>query len=427
MLRVGQAFVDISPPLGIEMAGFHTLAPGTRTVQGVRQKAELRALVIETGGQRVALVSIDLLAMSTSFADRVRGKVEAATGIPAGHVMLCATHTHSMPTFIPLRQWGAVPEAYMAEVEAKCVAAVEAAVADLAEADAYVGKATVTGGNFNRTTPDFKTNADFTAESTDAERWLDTDLQVIQFQREKGSILWYHFSAHPVIWADDQAGPDWPGMVADRIEARLGVRPSYLQGHIGDVNPGDGSPWRGDAEETASAVTEALYKAATHSRLAQFDEIALVRGTVTLKYDLKRLADELATYKADPAACTTGVWVDGPFAAAWYESASKWTDISAALESPVAALRIGEVVMLFHGSELYSIYGLQLRAVLENEHVWCVGYFEDFVGYLPDPKAYDDLEYAAVVVPKLLDYPPFVPTVGREFLEQMKALAKQVV
>lgn len=31
------------------------------------------------------------------------------------------------------------------------------------------------------------------------------------------------------------------------------------------------------------------------------------------------------------------------------------------------------------------------------------------VGYLPDPKAFRDREYAAIVVPKILDLPPFKP------------------
>lgn len=426
MLQAGQGTVDITPPIGIELAGFHKPAPQTRTVGGVRQNASLRALVIDVDGQRVAILSIDLCAMSTDFGVKVRERVAAATGIPADHVMVCATHTHSMPTFRVFRQWGAVPELFMAEVEAKCVTAVEAAIADLAEADAYAGTAPVVGGNFNRTTPTWKNTAEFTDASTDADRWLDTDLQVLQFQREKNNILWYHFCAHPVIWADDQAGPDWPGIVADRIETRLGVRPAFLQGHIGDVNPGDGTPWRGDAEETVTAVTEALYTAATHSHLVKFDSISLIRGTVKLPFDHGRLKDELAQYAADPAACTKGVWVDEGFAKAWYEEATRWSSPPMELESPVTALRIGDVAFLFHGSELYSFYGLQLRNSLPLDHVWVIGYTEDFVGYLPDPIAYDKLEYAAIVVPKLLDYPPFTPEVGREFTAQMKEMAKGI-
>ena len=35
------------------------------------------------------------------------------------------------------------------------------------------------------------------------------------------------------------------------------------------------------------------------------------------------------------------------------------------------------------------------------------GYTDDFAGYLVDPRAYEKQEYAAVVVPKILDIPPF--------------------
>src|SRR5256885_2900712 len=46
---------------------------------------------------------------------------------------------------------------------------------DLASADFYYGKDRVQGGNFNRTSKTWKTDADFGKESNDAERWIDTD------------------------------------------------------------------------------------------------------------------------------------------------------------------------------------------------------------------------------------------------------------
>ena len=82
--------------------------------------------------------------------------------------------------------------------------------------------------------------------------------------------------------------------------------------------------------------------------------------------------------------------------------------------TPLSALRLGPLGLLFHGSELYSYYGLRMQQDSPFTTTLCVGYTDDFIGYLTDPKAYSGNEYAAVVVPKIADIPPFTPTAARE-------------
>ena len=43
-----------------------------------------------------------------------------------------------------------------------------------------------------------------------------------------------------------------------KIQQKLGIKPSYLQGHCGDVNAGDAEHWIGTAENTANPVTKAI-------------------------------------------------------------------------------------------------------------------------------------------------------------------------
>jgi hypothetical protein len=43
-----------------------------------------------------------------------------------------------------------------------------------------------------------------------------------------------------------------------------------------------------------------------------------------------------------------------------------------------------------------------------------IGYVDDLIGYVPDPKAYERQEYSAVVVPKIMSLPCYKPEVGRE-------------
>jgi len=425
---VGEGIVEITPPLGIEMAGFHKAPGNERRITGIRQPTFARALLMRLGKTPVALVSLELIGVSRAFAQRVQKMVARKTGVPAANVRICATHSHSTPTLLFLRQWGAESDTYRDFVTAKIVEAVDLARRDLALADLYVGSEPVKGGNFNRTSKVWKTDDKFTAESTDGERWLDTILHALYFLRDKPkrNLAWYHFSAHPVCYTDDQAGPDWPGIVAEKLKTRDDLEPAYLQGHAGDVNPGNGNPWLGEPEQVSEAIYSALHHAINHSVRVRVDDIRLCRSEVKVPLDTAQLKEQLDLYRKDPAKCNQGEWVDAGFAKAWFESAVKWSLKKGSLGTPMTALRLGEIAMLFHGSELYSYYGLKIRLDSPFPTTIAVGYADDMIGYLPDPNAYKDREYAAIVVPKILDYPPFTPDAAWEFTGAASALLKKL-
>jgi len=428
MLEAGEGVIDISPPLGIEMAGFHKPPGQERRITGIRQPPAARALALRVQTVTAAIVSLDLCGIPAEFAKRVQKRAAKLTGIPASNIRVCATHTHSMPTLRFFRQWGAVPKHYMNSVEQRAAEAVALANKDLAQADCYLGKDRVMGGNFNRTAKTWKTEDAFTKESTDADRWLDRTLHALFFLREKPkrSLLWYHFSAHPVCFTDGSAGPDWPGLVANKTDTRDGLSPSFLQGHCGDVNPGDGNPSLGDPEKVSEAVYTALHHANNHSALVQVDSIRMVSQEIEMPLDITLLQDELARYRKDPAQCTKGEWVDASFAKDWFGSLSKWKPSRTHCETILSALRLGSLGLVFHPAELYSFYGLAIRRDSPFENTLVVGYADDFVGYVTDSKALKAAEYAAVVVPKILDLPPFKPEAASYLAAEASKLLEKV-
>jgi hypothetical protein len=314
---------------------------------------------------------------------------------------------------MPLLQWGAVSQSYNDLVESRATEAALLAEKDLASADMYIGSERVVAANYNRTTKLWKTDKEFTKEANDQERWLDTMLHALYFQREppRRSLVWYQFSAHPVCYADGLAGPDWPGLVARKMETRDGLVPAYLQGHCGDVNPGESG--RGDAEKVSDAVYAALHHAVGHSKHVPFEHIEVLSKTHELEFDLDLFKRQLEEYRKDPSACTKGEWVDAGFAKAWFEQASKWNPRKKTYSAPISAMRFGDLALVFHPSELYSAYGLTIRRDSPVEDTIVIGYADDMVGYITDSAAYEKHEYAAIVVPKLIGLPPFKPNTGR--------------
>jgi neutral/alkaline ceramidase-like enzyme len=410
-LKVGEGVADITPPLGIELGGFHRLPGNERRVQGIRQRSLVRALVLQYEAVQVVLVSLDICGLGHEMATRVRAKVASQTSIPAENIRLCATHTHSAPGFLYLRQWGAVAPEYMATVEKQILRAVELARDDLAPAEVSLGTSRAVGANFNRTTETWKEDDQFTAESSADERWLDSMLHLLHFQRAGGrkDLLWYHFSAHPVCFADEMAGPDFPGMVAERLEKSHGMSPSLLQGHAGDVNPGDGSPWRGDAEETTQGVYDAIVRALEQATRIKIDRLQSNRQPFDFPLDMRLFAQWISAYQQDPGKCASGHWVDARFAQAWYEDNKNRDPKQTALTRSISSLMLGPVGIVFHPAELYSYYGLSIRQKSPAPATLVVGYTDGLVGYLADPVAYEKGEYSAFTVPKIVDYPPFQP------------------
>jgi hypothetical protein len=92
-LRVGVARVDVTPPVGIPLAGYYH----ERGADGVLDPLFSKALVIEVERTRVALVTLDLISITRAVTDEARADIEKTTGIRADHVMVAATHAHTGP------------------------------------------------------------------------------------------------------------------------------------------------------------------------------------------------------------------------------------------------------------------------------------------------------------------------------------------
>jgi len=72
---------------------------------GVNDDLYARALVLSDGATRLAIVTVDYLGFDFDFNDRLIAAVSEATGIPAGHVMINCSHTHSAPLTVPWGPW----------------------------------------------------------------------------------------------------------------------------------------------------------------------------------------------------------------------------------------------------------------------------------------------------------------------------------
>jgi neutral ceramidase len=92
-LKVGASAVKITPPPGVPLAGQYY----DRSATAIHDDLYAKALVIEKGGIKVAIVSCDLVDIGTDLVPAVRKMSMEATGIPEDHIMISATHSHTGP------------------------------------------------------------------------------------------------------------------------------------------------------------------------------------------------------------------------------------------------------------------------------------------------------------------------------------------
>ncbi|AXE66303.1 hypothetical protein BBF93_07020 [Hyphomonas sp. CACIAM 19H1] len=217
VLKAGASKVDITPS-GDKLPGIFT---------GILDPIHVRAIVLENGAQRAALVTVDAGAIPNEIWQRLTTKAEAELGIPANQVILTATHTHS------------VPFGWSVGYEEQLYQAVEEAAAALQPAKMASGTG-VSYINVNRNIIDPATGRWW--EGPNYQGPSDKTVAVLSFQSLDGApiAVYYNYAVHPVITGNlDLISGDIPGAASGYIEESLGedAVAVFSYGAAGDQNP----------------------------------------------------------------------------------------------------------------------------------------------------------------------------------------------
>lgn len=92
-MNIGFEITDITPPLGVAMAGHFV----RRLADDIHDPLTAHAMVIGGDDETVALVGTDLVGMPDQTARKTRQIIGEQTDIPPENVMIWATHTHAGP------------------------------------------------------------------------------------------------------------------------------------------------------------------------------------------------------------------------------------------------------------------------------------------------------------------------------------------
>ncbi len=94
MLKACMQKIDITPPLGLELAGYPHYP---RYNEGAHDPLHATCMYLENCGAEAVMVTLDLLFISKKYVEKIRKNVEARCGIDTASIMISCTHTHSGP------------------------------------------------------------------------------------------------------------------------------------------------------------------------------------------------------------------------------------------------------------------------------------------------------------------------------------------
>lgn len=94
VFRAGAATGDITPELGAMIIGGFSPVPANY----VHDPLQVRALVLDDGRRRLALVVVDNIGLPREVCDEARRLTTERTGLAADGILIAATHTHSGTT-----------------------------------------------------------------------------------------------------------------------------------------------------------------------------------------------------------------------------------------------------------------------------------------------------------------------------------------
>jgi hypothetical protein len=422
MLRIGASRIDITPPVGTPLDGYG----GRLDVSlGVHDPLYARCLYLDDGATQLALVVCDLIGVGRRLVERSRELIAERPGIPPGHVLVAATHTHAGPTGV--RGSG---EPALVEIVARQVAgAVRVAHRNAVEGQLKYGQTELSSIAQNRRHPDWP---------------IDHRLDVVAADTTGGKNIATvaRYACHPTTMERDNLdiSAEWPGECCRVIEQVIGgdTLGIYFNGACGNINPA----WmwqRFDEVHRVGAIVGAKAAALSQelrplginheAHNIRWDELTtkpVTAGTLAGDAPL-RVAQRgfEAPYRTGPGDVEMARLIDGlereQAAAAdpdrHREVTARLTRArserlalmrgagrGAARHEEVQAMRLGsDLFLVALPGEVFVETQEEIRARSDIENLLVVAYGNDYPGYFCRAEAYEQGGYEAGVTPFALE------------------------
>ena len=440
-LKVGFAVTDITPPVGWRMSGYFYERPST----GIHDPLQAKVIVLQQAGERAAFVLCDLIGVSREVSSAARRQASRKSGIPAEHILIAATHTHTGPLYTgSLREYFHEATAarfgrdfhegvdYQAILISRLADAIVRASRSVQSARLEAGKALAPGISFNRRYHMKDGAVRFNPGKTNAEIVrpagpVDPEVSALVFRDRKrssplGALI--SFPLHPDTVGGTEYGADYPFYIERTMKSALGKEffAAFGNGTCGDINHinvNDPRPQKGHLEAQQIGTRLAGIVLSALPKLNPVTPSLAVRST-TFRFPLQQFTPAQIADARAKMPLVGGKQL--PFLK--QVEVAKITDVQLRggrdypLEVQVFRLGADTAVVGLPG-EIFVELGLAIKKASPFRNTMVIELCNDCIGYVPTQKAFSEGSYETV-------NSRLQPGVGEALLESAVRLLKQL-
>ena len=406
-LKAGSASANITPPLGTAIPGGFR----ARYAENVDDELFAKAVVLDNGETRIAMVTCDLIAVTQQMVDTAKERIADRCGIPPEHVMVNATHTH---TAVAIANLLGTPEDtdYTEWVPLKIADAVELAVWRMTPA--RVGFASVNEERitFNRRwhMKDGTVRMNPGVENPALVRPtgpIDAELTMMFVAAEDGTPLAAiaNFSLHYIGTDNGNAlSADYFGHFARLMQRYLGDTCVSLLWNAasGQINNTDFSgkiKWEARGHRQAEKMANVLAgHFITEMQFMEMHETLPLSGHLSpLTFARKRITTEdlgLAErilsvpqgtyddYETGPFSWVVGQPIPKTLVDIYALECQRVAKLPEHLTAPIQVLRLGEAAIVALPGEVFVETGMNIKAASDANPLFLVSLANGYIGYI---------------------------------------------
>ncbi|MCX6031544.1 MAG: neutral/alkaline non-lysosomal ceramidase N-terminal domain-containing protein [Chloroflexi bacterium] len=427
----GTGKTDITPKGNVWMDGMIRAHPSV----GVHDNLFAQALVLSNGqdtNQTFVLVSVDVCVLDEETTRAVRQGAEAQTGIPAGHIIVAATHTHSGPAAVGI--FTPRETAYLQDLTDKLIALIAQAARNLQPVEIGVASGWEdTISHYRRLMAD-DGHVVMNWEPYPSEHIVgplgiaDSEVGVVKVVAagDTGSVVGvlFNHAGHPNILSGDNylLSAEYPGLAARLLEGELGGNALFFNGANGSVDI-DGlrdRVWKGLDRAGRALARSVAETARTITCPAACSPVTIRGASTTYTIPGRRITDKEWRWAQGILAATGGkvqALADGmgdDYKAVFYRQLRETDPADLPVEQICLALtRFGDAqestldsqnrvsapagddcALLTFPGELYTEIGQYIKAHSPFRRTYIIGLANGYVGYIPTRKAIEEGGYA---------------------------------
>jgi hypothetical protein len=405
MIKFGFASQKITPEIGVQLAGFL----GERRALGIHDDLFAKALYLNFSDKnKYIFIVLDTVAVFKEFSMKISESIEKESGIPREHIFISATHTHSGPEGLGSVHLPGVSEA------------VPVVGKDDEKLIEYTVHQTITTalkaisknyeGKFEFAFVKFKEQVCGSRRVEGNENLMET--KILLLRALSGEIvLAYNFGCHPTVLHEENLyiSADFSGKVASVLAENINNLEFvvFFNGAAGDISTRffrKESSFN-EVNRIGTIIADNIKDSLPSLSELKFDEkhfnaknipislrIKEFPSQESLDSMLKQAQSELENAKKE------GVknlrlyqskieGINSILASASFLANSKY------LDTFIKIVLLDDLIFVGIPGEIFSTLGKQIEEGLKPRKVVLVGYCWDYIGYIPDIKAYEEGGY----------------------------------